>query len=70
MKQYLRTWFDKFAKAMQKLGYAQAHMDQTLFIGIKMKEKLFLLSVDEIILIGEDYDVIGHITEKIVVDFK
>lgn len=55
---------------MQKLGYAQAHMDQTLFIGIKMKEKLFLLSVDEIILIGEDYDVIGHITEKIVVDFK
>ncbi|RVW47558.1 DNA mismatch repair protein MSH7 [Vitis vinifera] len=56
LKQSPRAWFDRFTKAVLKLGYKQGQADHTLFVRNLMPGKLAILIVyvDDIILSGND----------------
>ncbi|RVX04688.1 Retrovirus-related Pol polyprotein from transposon RE1 [Vitis vinifera] len=57
-----RAWFDRFTKAVLKLGYKQGQADHTLFVKKSHAGKLAILIVyvDDIILSGND---MGEFTE-------
>ncbi|RVW82116.1 Retrovirus-related Pol polyprotein from transposon RE1 [Vitis vinifera] len=56
LKQSPRAWFDRFTKAVLKLGYKQGQADHTLFVKKSHAGKLAILIVyvDDIILSGND----------------
>ncbi|KAL6351662.1 hypothetical protein AAG906_041016 [Vitis piasezkii] len=58
LKQSPRAWFDRFTKAVLKLGYKQGQADHTLFVKKSHAGKMAILIVyvDDIILSGNDME--------------
>jgi F0F1-type ATP synthase gamma subunit len=56
MKQSLRAWFERFSRAMQRIGYNQSQADHTMFTKHSSQGKVtpLIVYVDDIVLTGND----------------
>ena len=68
LKQSPRAWFDRFTKAVLKLGYKQGQADHALFVKKSHAGKLDILIVyvDDIILSGNDMEELQKFEEVFV----
>nr|CAN76326.1 hypothetical protein VITISV_014220 [Vitis vinifera] len=72
LKQSPRTWFDRFTKAVLKLGYKQGQADHTLFVKKSHAGKLAILIVyvDDIILSGNDMGELQNLKKYLSEEFE
>ncbi|RVW72252.1 Retrovirus-related Pol polyprotein from transposon RE1 [Vitis vinifera] len=72
LKQYPRAWFDRFTKAVLKLGYKQGQADHTLFVKKSHAEKMAILIVyvDDIILSGNDMEELQKLKKYLSEEFE
>ncbi|RVW92035.1 Retrovirus-related Pol polyprotein from transposon RE1 [Vitis vinifera] len=72
LKQSPRAWFDRFTKAVLKLGYKQGHVDHTLFVKKSHAGKMAILIVyvDDIILSGNDMEELQNLKKYLSKEFK
>ncbi|XP_059590837.1 retrovirus-related Pol polyprotein from transposon RE1 isoform X2 [Vitis vinifera] len=72
LKQSPRAWFDRFTKAVLKLGYKQGQADHTLFVKKSHARKLAILIVyvDDIILSGNDMGELQNLKKYLSEEFE
>ncbi|RVW83569.1 Copia protein [Vitis vinifera] len=72
LKQSPRAWFDRFTKAVLKLGYKQGQADHTLFVKKSHAGKLAILIVyvDDIILSGNDMGELQNLKKYLSEEFE
>nr|CAN78733.1 hypothetical protein VITISV_020436 [Vitis vinifera] len=72
LKQSPRAWFDRFTKAVLKLGYKQGQADHTLFVKKSHAEKMAILIVyvDDIILYGNDMKELQNLKKYLSKEFE
>lgn len=72
LKQSPRAWFDRFAKAVVRLGYTQCQADHTLFLRTSQAKKISLLIVyvDDIILSGNDEEELQKLKKQLAQEFE
>ncbi|KAH9696724.1 reverse transcriptase Ty1/copia-type domain-containing protein [Citrus sinensis] len=72
LKQSPRAWFDRFAKAVVRLGYTQCQADHTLFLRTSQAEKISLLIVyvDDIILSRNDEEELQKLKKQLAQEFE
>ncbi|RVW22853.1 Retrovirus-related Pol polyprotein from transposon TNT 1-94 [Vitis vinifera] len=72
LKQSPRAWFDRFTKAVLKLGYKQGQADHTLFVKKSHAGKLVILIVyvDDIILSGNDMGELQNLKKYLSEEFE
>ncbi|RVW69268.1 Copia protein [Vitis vinifera] len=72
LKQSPRAWFDRFTKAVLKLGYKQGQADHTLFVKKSHAGKMAILIVyvDDIILSGNDMEELQNLTKYLSEEFE
>ncbi|RVX23040.1 Retrovirus-related Pol polyprotein from transposon TNT 1-94 [Vitis vinifera] len=72
LKQSPRAWFDRFTKAVLKLGYKQGQADHTLFVKKSRAGKLAILIVyvDDIILSGNDMGELQNLKKYLSEEFE
>ncbi|RVW84214.1 Retrovirus-related Pol polyprotein from transposon TNT 1-94 [Vitis vinifera] len=72
LKQSPRAWFDRFTKAVLKLGYKQGQADHTLFVKKSHVGKLAILIVyvDDIILSGNDMGELQNLKKYLSEEFE
>ncbi|RVW69978.1 Retrovirus-related Pol polyprotein from transposon RE1 [Vitis vinifera] len=72
LKQSPRAWFDRFTKAVLKLGYKQGQADHTLFVKKSHAGKMTILIVyvDDIILSGNDMEELQNLKKYLSEEFE
>ncbi|RVW31986.1 Retrovirus-related Pol polyprotein from transposon RE1 [Vitis vinifera] len=72
LKQSPRAWFDRFTKAVLKLGYKQGQADHTLFVKKSHTGKMAILIVyvDDIILSGNDMEELQNLKKYLSKEFE
>ncbi|RVW89138.1 Retrovirus-related Pol polyprotein from transposon RE1 [Vitis vinifera] len=72
LKQSPRAWFDRFTKAVLKLGYKQGQANHTLFVKKSHAEKMAILIVyvDDIILSGNDMEELQKLKKYLSEEFE
>ncbi|RVW96855.1 Retrovirus-related Pol polyprotein from transposon TNT 1-94 [Vitis vinifera] len=72
LKQSPRAWFDRFTKAVLKLGYKQGQADHTLFVKKSHAGKMAILIVyvDDIILFGNDMEELQNLKTYLSEEFE
>ncbi|RVX07454.1 Retrovirus-related Pol polyprotein from transposon TNT 1-94 [Vitis vinifera] len=72
LKQSPRAWFDRFTKAVLKLGYKQGQADHTLFVKKSHAGKMAILIVyvDDIILSGNDMEELQNLKKYLSEEFE
>ncbi|RVW87243.1 Retrovirus-related Pol polyprotein from transposon RE1 [Vitis vinifera] len=72
LKQSPRAWFDRFTKAVLKLGYKQGQTDHTLFVKKSHAGKMAILIVyvDDIILSGNDMEELQNLKKYLSEEFE
>ncbi|RVW45970.1 Soluble starch synthase 3, chloroplastic/amyloplastic [Vitis vinifera] len=72
LKQSPRAWFDRFTKAVLKLGYKQGQADHTLFVKKSRAGKMTILIVyvDDIILSGNDMEELQNLKKYLSEEFE
>ncbi|RVW92914.1 Retrovirus-related Pol polyprotein from transposon RE1 [Vitis vinifera] len=72
LKQSPRAWFDRFTKAVLKLGYKQGQADHTLFVKKSHAGKMAILIVyvDDIILSGNDTEELQNLKKYLLEEFE
>ncbi|RVW94907.1 Retrovirus-related Pol polyprotein from transposon RE1 [Vitis vinifera] len=72
LKQSPRAWFDRFTKAVLKLGYKQGQADHTLFVKKSHTGKMAILIVyvDDIILSGNDMEELQNLKKYLSEEFE
>ncbi|RVX06283.1 Retrovirus-related Pol polyprotein from transposon TNT 1-94 [Vitis vinifera] len=72
LKQSPRAWFDRFTKAVLKLGYKQGQADYTLFVKKSHAGKMAILIVyvDDIILSGNDMEELQNLKKYLSEEFE
>ncbi|RVW28219.1 Retrovirus-related Pol polyprotein from transposon RE1 [Vitis vinifera] len=72
LKQSPRAWFDRFTKAVLKLGYKQGQADHTLFVKKSHAGKMAILIVyvDDIILSGNDMEELQKLKKYLSEEFE
>ncbi|RVW84320.1 Copia protein [Vitis vinifera] len=72
LKQSPRAWFDRFTKAVLKLGYKQGQADHTLFVKKSHAGKMAILIVyvDYIILFGNDMEELQKLKKYLSEEFE
>ncbi|KAH9741647.1 protein kinase domain-containing protein [Citrus sinensis] len=72
LKQSPRAWFDRFTRFILKCGYRQIHSDHTMFLKHGKEDKLavFIVYVDDIILIGNNIDEIERLKMLLTKEFE
>ncbi|RVW90322.1 Retrovirus-related Pol polyprotein from transposon RE1 [Vitis vinifera] len=72
LKQSPRAWFDRFTKAVLKLGYKQDQADHTLFVKKSHAGKMVILIVyvDDIILFGNDMEELQNLKKYLSEEFE
>ncbi|RVW94082.1 Copia protein [Vitis vinifera] len=72
LKQSPRAWFDRFTKAVLKLGYKQGQADHTQFVKKSHAGKLAILIVyvDDIILSGNDMGELQNLKKYLSEEFE
>ncbi|RVX07414.1 Retrovirus-related Pol polyprotein from transposon RE1 [Vitis vinifera] len=72
LKQSPRAWFDRFTKAVLKLGYKQGQVDHTLFVKKSHAGKMAILIVyvDDIILSGNDMEELQNLKKYLSEEFE
>ncbi|RVX15027.1 Retrovirus-related Pol polyprotein from transposon RE1 [Vitis vinifera] len=72
LKQSPRAWFDRFTKAVLKLGYKQGQADHTLFVKKSHARKwpILIVYVDDIILYGNDMKELQNLKKYLSKEFE
>ncbi|RVX00220.1 Retrovirus-related Pol polyprotein from transposon RE1 [Vitis vinifera] len=72
LKQSPRAWFDRFTKAVLKVGYKQSQADHTLFVKKSHAGKMAILIVyvDDIILSGNDMEELQKLKKYLSEEFE
>ncbi|RVX02121.1 Retrovirus-related Pol polyprotein from transposon RE1 [Vitis vinifera] len=72
LKQSPRAWFERFTKVVKKHGYSQCQTDHTLFVKLSPAGKLvvFIVYVDDIILVGDYEEEIRTIKSFLAAEFE
>ena len=72
LKQSPRAWFERFTKVVKKHGYSQCQTDHTLFVKHSPAGKLvvFIVYVDDIILVGDYEEEIRTIKSFLAAEFE
>ncbi|RVW28765.1 Retrovirus-related Pol polyprotein from transposon RE1 [Vitis vinifera] len=72
LKQSPQAWFDRFTKAVLKLGYKQGQADHTLFVKRSHAGKMAILIVyvDDIILSGNDMEELQNLKKYLSEEFE
>ena len=72
LKQSPRAWFNRFTKAVLKLGYKQGQADHTLFVKKSHAGKMAILIVyvDDIILSGNDMEELQKLKKYLSEEFE
>ncbi|RVW14716.1 Retrovirus-related Pol polyprotein from transposon RE1 [Vitis vinifera] len=72
LKQSPRAWFDRFTKAVLKLGYKQGQADHTLFVKKSHAGQMAILIVyvDDIILSGNDMEELQNLKKYLSEEFE
>ncbi|RVW34515.1 Retrovirus-related Pol polyprotein from transposon RE1 [Vitis vinifera] len=72
LKQSPRAWFDRFTKAVLKLGYKQGQANHTLFVKKSHAGKMAILIVyvDDIILSGNDMEELQKLKKYLSEEFE
>ena len=68
----LRTWFDRFTKAIKRFGYSLCQSDHTLFVKHSTKGRIVIITVyvDDIILTGDHVEKIGKLKSFLSHEFE
>jgi hypothetical protein len=71
LKQSPRAWFDRFRKAMLKLGFRQSNADHTLFYKrCAGKLTILIVYVDDIVITGDDSQGIEKVKQHLKNEFE
>ena len=72
LKQSPREWFERFTQAMKKQSFQQLHADHTHFYKHSKsgKRTILIVYIDDIIIIGDDYDEMEQLKEFLSEEFE
>ena len=71
LKQSPRAWFDRFHRAILKIGYHQNNADHTIFFcHNKSKVAILIVYVDDIIFIGDDLPELARLKTQLAQSFE
>ena len=72
LKQSPRAWFDRFTKAVTRVGYTQCQADHTMFVkhSSTSKKAILIVYVDDIIMTGDHEEELYQLKKFLAKEFE